>query len=108
METKFKKNYEKVKILIKKVVIYLIVITTGVSSFLVGYYYNNIMNFAKPRNEISKIKKNEVNLAIDQNGNLVIFDTKTGKYTIYEYSVGNTIFSLYAKNVWGQHTQINP
>jgi hypothetical protein len=94
-------NYSK-KIL-KSVTIYSIIGLSCVASFFIGYYYNKIQEV---KTEVIKVKQRDVNLAIDQNNNLIIVDINSGDYTIYEDSIGNTIFLLYAKNVWGQHTQV--
>jgi hypothetical protein len=101
---------ENAKKILKSVTVYSIIGLSCIASFFVGYYYNKMNNKTpEVKTVVSKIKKQDVNLAIDQNNNLIIIDVKSGDYTIYEDSIGNTIFSLYAKNVWGQHTQVtNP
>ena len=38
----------------------------------------------------------------DENNNLLIIRESDGSYTVYQDSVGYTIFGLYAKNIWGQ------
>jgi hypothetical protein len=99
---------EKIKIIAKKTSIYVIITLSCLLSFVIGYHYKT-MN-TKPTEcstTVDRVKKNEVNLAIDQNNNLIMINLKTGNYTIYEDSIGSNIFSLYAKNVWGQHTNIN-
>ena len=97
---------DNVKKVLKSITIYSIIGLSCIASFFIGYYYNKMYN--KPQ-EIINVKQRDVNLAIDQNNNLIIIDIKSGDYTIYEDSIGNEIFSLYAKNVWGQHTQVtNP
>ena len=53
-----------------------------------------------------KIKKSDVNLAIDEDNHLIIINNKTGNYTMYQDSIGKTIFKLYAKNVWGQNSTL--
>jgi len=110
MNEKMKTVVDNVKKVLKSVTIYSIIGLSCIASFFIGYYYNKMNN--KPqevKTEVIKVKQRDVNLAIDQNNNLIIIDVKSGDYTIYEDSIGNTIFSLYAKNVWGQHTQVtNP
>lgn len=110
MNEKMKTVLENGKKVLKSVTIYTIVGLSCLASFFIGYYYNKVSTKSlETKTEVTKVKKNEVNLAVDQNNNLIIIDVKSGNYTIYEDSVGNTIFSLYAKNVWGQHTQVtNP
>jgi hypothetical protein len=89
MNEKMKTVVDNVKKVLKSITIYSIIGLSCIASFFIGYYYNKMNN--KPHN------------------NLIIIDIKSGDYTIYEDSIGNTIFSLYAKNVWGQHTQVtNP
>jgi hypothetical protein len=58
---------------------------------------------SKPKIEVVKIRKSQVNLAIDENNHLIVINKETGNYTIYQDSIGKTIFKLYANNVWGQH-----
>lgn len=99
---------EKITELLKKSVIYVILVFACLASFATGYFYRtmNTKN-VECKTEVERVKKGQVNLAIDQNNNLIMINLETGNYTIYEDSIGNTIFSLYAKNVWGQHTKIS-
>lgn len=104
MNEKLKILIEKSKIVMKKVTIYGIIIITCIGSFLVGRYYDKITeNEVNPKFEVNMVENGDVNLAIDQSNNLIIIDNKSGNYTVYQDSVGKTIFSLYANNVWGQH-----
>lgn len=99
---------EKIKLIVKKTSFYLVIILGCLSSFVVGYYYKTVNTVPSDcSTNVENIKKEEVNLAIDQNSNLIMINLKTGDYTIYEDSIGKTIFSLYAKNVWGQHTNVS-
>ena len=54
---------------------------------------------------VTKVNKDEVNIAIDESNNLIIIDNESGKYTIYQDSIGQTIFKLYAKNIWRPETK---
>ena len=104
MKEKLKLIKEKIKSIFKHTLIYSIIVFAVISSFFVGIYYNEVTKKEK-KYEVTKIIKDEVSLAIDENSNLIIIENKTGDYTIYEDSVGVSIFRLYAKNVWGQHKQ---
>lgn len=104
MKEKLEILKEKLKSVFKHMFIYLIVIGATFASFLIGMYYQKMTHKPKKYN-IEKIVKDEVNLAIDENNNLIIIEKQTGDYTIYEDSIGTSIFKLYAKNVWGQHNQ---
>lgn len=99
---------EKVVELFKKSLIYFILVFSCLASFAIGYFYKTMnTKTVECKTEVVRVKKGQVNLAIDQNNNLIMINLQTGNYTIYEDSIGKTIFSLYAKNVWGQHTKIN-
>lgn len=101
---------EKLKKLKAKVKPYLI---AGVKLVIVGslmwasYYQGTFTE--RHRNDdvviiesnVTKVDKDEVNIAIDESNNLIVIDNETGKYTIYQDSIGQTIFKLYARNVWG-------
>lgn len=104
MNEKIKTLFGKGKIVLRQITIYGIIGVTCVGSFFIGRFYDKLTKKETPlKVNVSTIKKQDVNLAIDQGNNLIIIDNSTGNYTIYQDSVGRTIFSLYAKNVWGQH-----
>jgi len=89
---------------------YLFLIVSMALGFTIGYYYNIISEFKLSKNKVSaEITKSSVNLAVDEDNNLLMIDKQTGNYTIYQDSVGHSIFNLYARNIFGQHstTQTN-
>jgi hypothetical protein len=93
--------------LFKNGIIYGIIICAVAASFFVGNFYNQITNKNKSSKvQVKTIVKSEVNLAIDENNHLIVIDKKTGNYSIYQDSIGKTIFKLYAKNVWGQNNTV--
>jgi hypothetical protein len=98
MNEKLKIALDKVKNFLKHATIYSIIGLFCVSSFCVGFYYNEITNNKKTI-KVSKIYYKDINLAIDQYNNLMVIDVKTGNYTVYEDSVGKSIFNIYAKHV---------
>lgn len=105
MNEKFKNVLEKTKVILKHVTIYTVIISSCIASFFLGFYYQKNYSNDKKDRVVKIVSKEEVNLAVDVSDNLIIIDNKTGDYTIYEDSIGNTIFKLYAKNIWGQHNQ---
>lgn len=105
MNEKLKKILEKTKVVLKHITIYTVIISACIASFFLGFYYEKNYSDDNKDRVVKTITKKEVNLAIDFSNNLIIIDNKTGDYTIYEDSIGNTIFTLYAKNIWGQHNQ---
>jgi len=96
---------------IKKLLIntgkYTVTILVVVASFFSGRLFENWNNSDKTEEVIvlKKISKKEVNLAIDENNNLIMIDNYTGKYTVYDDSIGNSIFKIYAKSIWAQSSE---
>ncbi len=108
MKEKLKIAAEFVKKAVKNAMIYSVIIVATVAAFFVGIYYNKTVTEKKGvKYEVTKVLKQDVNLAIDENNHLIVIQNKTGNYTIYQDSIGITIFKLYAKNVWGQHNTLN-
>ena len=108
MKEKLAKAVELVKKGVKNMMIYSVIIVATVAAFFVGIYYNKTVTEKKGvKYEVTKVLKKDVNLAIDENNHLIVIQNKTGNYTIYQDSIGITIFKLYAKNVWGQHNTIS-
>jgi hypothetical protein len=107
MNEKLKKLKDKIIPFFKSVAIYGIILSSIVASFFVGGFYNQMTNKNKSSKvQVRTITKSEVNLAIDENNHLIVIDKKTGNYSIYQDSIGKTIFKLYAKNVWGQNNTV--
>lgn len=93
----------KVKVFFTKMTYYSVVaISLGVG-FSLGFYYNLITDI-KIDKKPKVITKSEVNLAVDENSNLLIINKSNGTYVMYEDSIGYTIFNLYARNMFGQHS----
>lgn len=107
MNEKLKNLKNKIMPLFKNGVIYGIILCSIAASFFVGSFYNQITNKNKSSKvQVRTIVKSEVNLAIDENNHLIVINKKTGNYSIYQDSIGKTIFKLYAKNVWGQNNTV--
>lgn len=102
MSEKFKKLKEKMMPVFKNITIYGIIICSVIASFFIGIFYNRMTTKPATKIEVKTINKSEVNLGIDENNHLIVIEKKTGNYTIYQDSIGKTIFKLYAKNLWGQ------
>mgnify|MGYP000843853432 FL=1 len=108
MNEKLKRLKDKVAPIFKSVTIYGIILCSVVAAFFVGVFYNQMTNKNKSSKvQVKTIVKSEVNLAIDENNHLIVIDKKTGNYSIYQDSIGKTIFKLYAKNVWGQNNTVS-
>lgn len=108
MKERLEKMTTSIKSVAKNMLIYGIIIISVVASFIVGYTYHKItVKTVEPEKEIVKVKKSDVTIAIDESHHLIIINNNSGDYTVYQDSIGKTIFKLYATNVWGQHNSIN-
>jgi hypothetical protein len=47
----------------------------------------------------------ETSIAINERGELMVIDRKTGEYHLYQDSVGRTIFNMYAGRIYSQKIQ---
>ena len=108
MKEKFEKVMSLTKQFLKNIMVYGIIIISVIASFIVGYTYRKLTTKTiTPKTEMERVRKKDVTLAIDESHHLIIINNNTGDYTVYQDSIGKTIFKLYAANVWGQHTSTN-
>lgn len=80
-------------------IVHIIALSVG---FTVGYYYyifSELKLSNSNKRTVKEIRRSNVSIAIDDHENLMIIDKETGDYTIYQDSVGVSIFNLYAKNI---------
>jgi hypothetical protein len=83
---------------LKSLLVYCIILLLSVSAFLIGGYYQKINASPKTR-EISNVFKQDIVIAVDENNNLIIIEKSTGDYTVYQDSIGKSIFNVYANKV---------
>ena len=106
MREKLELLLKSTKKIVSKLFIYVIIIGSIIASYLLGVEHTKLKQ--KPtiqhKVKINKIKRSDVSLAIDENNHLIIINNKSGNYTIYQDSIGKSIFKLYAKNLWGQNS----
>jgi hypothetical protein len=88
---------EKVQKFLTKTLNVIIVSSTLIAGFGLGYYFKDIQDKPMMVNEV--ILDKEVRVAIDSENKLILMDRKTGGYDIYSDSVGRTIFYLYANKI---------
>lgn len=107
MRDKLKLFFNSTKKVVSKLFIYVIIISAIFAAYLFGVEQTKLKLKQKPalhKIKINQVKKSDVNLAIDENNHLIIINNKNGNYTIYQDSIGKSIFKLYAKNLWGQNS----
>ena len=106
MENKLKVYWTKTSEQIKKFfshVFWIVLVLGGIGiGFGVGFYYKQIKTVEMP-SKMVVVEKQDIILAVDENQRLMLIDKNTGTYTIYDNEIGKTIFTLYARNIWGQH-----
>lgn len=88
----------RIRTVIKEIFKYITISMVVVSSFFFGIFYERSKIIEE--SAISNIQRKDVNIAIDQSDQLIILDKSTGNYIIYQDSIGNSIFKLYAKKMW--------
>ena len=93
---------QKIGQVMKQVSFYAVITISLIVGFTIGYYYDLVKESRKKEPKFVSVRKSDIKLAIDENNNLLIIRESDGSYTVYQDSVGYTIFGLYAKNIWGQ------
>jgi hypothetical protein len=88
---------EKVKVAFTRFMNIIIVTSTLIAGFGLGYYFQELKMKPKAVNET--ILNKEVRIAIDSEDKLIIMDRKTGGYTIYSDSIGKIVFKMYATKI---------
>lgn len=103
METTY---LSKIKTALKHFMVYVFFALSLVVGFSLGYIYKTFISYKSvSETESRMIYKKNVDIAIDENDNLLVISKKDGTYTLYEDSIGYTIFSFYAKNIWNLHSK---
>ena len=62
--------------------------------------YNNYKNHTKMSSMQNARKADETSVAVNERGELMIIDRKTGAYTLYENGLGQSIFNIYANRIY--------
>ena len=88
---------EKLKVFFNRFMNVIIVISTLIAGFGLGYYFQELK--VKPQSVNETILNKEVRIAIDSEDKLIIMDRKTGSYTIYSDSIGKMVFKMYANKI---------
>jgi hypothetical protein len=70
------------------------------ASFFLGRYNGQLNKEIEIVESFKTVNRDEVNIAIDERNNLIVIDKESGNYTIFEDSIGHSIFKLYARNIW--------
>jgi len=94
----------KLNLLIKQIVPYALIILVFITGFFVGYYHHTIEQHINNVSNSNKIRNtSDVIISTDNFNNLIIHDINRNEHTIYDDSIGITIFNLYANELWIKH-----
>jgi hypothetical protein len=93
-------NFKNLKELSIKLFKYTTIVLVVIASFFLGRYNGQVNKEVEVVESFKTVNRDEVNIAIDERNNLIIIDKESGNYTIFEDSIGHSIFKLYARNIW--------
>lgn len=80
---------------------YLLHVLSLLVGLTIGYYYH-VVEEIKMKSVVvpqKEVLKSSVSIAIDDHDNLMVVDKKSGQYTIYQDSIGYSIFEMYASKI---------
>lgn len=94
---------EQLIILFKKAGGYILFVSIVILSFFVGRISSDLSSeeVVKVENPYSHaFDKEEISIAVNEDGELMLVDKKTGKYNLYSDSIGLSIFHMYANKIY--------
>ena len=80
----------------------IVVVAMGVG-FISGEIYHNYQTHTKMSNMQESRKAETTSVAINERGELMVIDRKGGAYTLYDATVWDMIFKLYANRIYSQN-----
>lgn len=99
----FKAFLTKLEVFAKKLGNLIVLTLALVAGFFIGYYYWVMTHKAADRVQVENVKElRTTSVAINERDELMIIDRKSGRYTIYQDSVGIVVFKLYANKIYKQ------
>jgi hypothetical protein len=80
----------------------IVVVAMGVG-FISGEIYHNYKAHTRISSMQEPKKSETTSVAINERGELMVIDRKGGAYTLYDATVGDMIFKLYANRIYSQN-----
>ena len=99
-KSKFKINTAAIFTALNKIGKATVIIAAIAIGFISGDIYNNYKNHTKMSSMQNARKADETSVAVNERGELMIIDRKTGAYTLYENGLGQSIFNIYANRIY--------
>jgi hypothetical protein len=91
---------DKVKTSLKSAVNWMLVVATAISAFLLSYYFPKLKSLVT--GEISAVEAlppTVVSISVTDRGELLIMDRRTGKFNVYDESIGLNVFKAYGARI---------
>ena len=103
IKTKFisEATIQKVTKAVKSVGNWFLVAITALSAFFLGYYYPKIKQTIVGEQKTLIVPKTsaQITISVTDRGELMVMDRGTGKFEIYEESVGLNVFKAYGNKI---------
>ena len=92
---------EKITKTLKSAGNWLLIVITASSAFFLGYYYPKIKQTIVGEQKALVLPKTstQITVSVTDRGELMIMDRGTGKFEIYEESVGLNVFKSYGNRI---------
>lgn len=91
---------DKVKTSLKSAVNWMLVVATAISAFLLGYYFPKIKStISGETSSVQALPPAVVSVSVTDRGELLIMDRRTGKFSVYDESIGLNVFKAYGARI---------
>lgn len=80
---------------------WILIVTVALSAFFLGYYYPKIKQtiVGEQKSFIVPKTSNEITISVTDRGELMVMDRRTGRFEIYEETVGLNVFKAYGNRI---------
>ena len=80
---------------------WILIVTVALSAFFLGYYYPKIKQtiVGEQKAFISPKSSSEITVSVTDRGELMVMDRRTGRFEIYDESVGLNVFKAYGSRI---------
>lgn len=99
---------EKILQVAKKVGGGVLIVAAVVSGYAIGRYQNSkAPTPQKPNPYAHVLKPSEVSIAVNESGELLFVERKTGRYIVYSNEIGMNVFKMYSNKIYQEVTDEN-
>jgi hypothetical protein len=103
IKTKFisEETIQKITKAVKSVGNWFMIAITALSAFFLGYYYPKIKQTVVGEQKTLIVPKTsaQITVSVTDRGELMVMDRGTGKFEIYEETVGLNVFKAYGNKI---------